>query len=181
MAILRVLLLITFIAALLSASELEEHNKALGRRFYEQVWFSHHPEVVDELVAPEYVVHDIGGRDGKEPASDQKDIPEFFWKHAAMTGKIDYQVAEGDLVVTRWQWDFQPSTWWIKLLGGRNPIAIINVMRFRDGKIVEFWNHRHDIDSAVANIPKVFSGAGGFVAGVLTAVVLGKFRRRKTA
>jgi hypothetical protein len=24
---------------------------------------------------------------------------------------------------------------------------IINVFRFEDGKIVEVWNHRHDIDS----------------------------------
>jgi len=38
----------------------EVANKALARRFYEEVWFSRNPAAVDELVAPEYVVHDIG-------------------------------------------------------------------------------------------------------------------------
>ena len=27
------------------------------------------------------------------------------------------------------------------------PIGIINVFRIKDGKIVEIWNHRHDIDT----------------------------------
>ena len=41
-----------------------EQNKALARRFYESVWFSPHTEAVRELVAPEYIIHDVGGLDG---------------------------------------------------------------------------------------------------------------------
>ena len=47
-----------------------EANKALARRFYENVWFSNNPAVVDDIVAPEYVIHDVGGVDGlREQAS----------------------------------------------------------------------------------------------------------------
>ena len=66
-----------------------------------------------------------------------------------MSGRIDFQIAENALVMTRWQWDYQPSTWLMSLamIGGRNPIPVVNVFRFADGKIVEIWNHRHDIDT----------------------------------
>ncbi len=85
-----------------------------------------------------------------------------------MTGTIDYQIAEGELVATRWQWYFKPTVWWMKLLGGEEHIPIINVFRIRDGKIVELWNHRHDIDTAQAN----FIFLKGFFVGLLPSIVL---------
>lgn len=152
-----------------ASTEQEERNKALARRFYEQIWFLRNLSVVDELVAPTYVVHDIGERkNATEPADEQKQIADFFWQHGTMTGRIDYQIAEGDLVATRWQWDFQPRTWWLKALGGRKPIPIINVFRFRDGKIVEIWNHRHDIDTSAANMLFV----EGLLLGLLPSLIL---------
>jgi predicted SnoaL-like aldol condensation-catalyzing enzyme len=155
-----------------TAGPLEDTNKSLARRFYEQVWFSRNLAVVDEIFAPQYVAHDIGDRKGiTEPAGEQKNIADFFWQNGTMTGRIDFQVAEGDLVATRWQWEFHPTTWWMKVLSfrARNPIPIINVMRFRDGKVVEIWNHRHDIDTGCANILFV----QGFAAGLVCAVVVG--------
>ena len=159
-----------------------EQNKALARRFYESVWFSPHTEAVRELVAPEYIIHDVGGLDGaREPASAQQEIADFFWAHGTMRGTIDYQVAESDLVVTRWQWDYTPRSWWMKVLmaGGRRPIPVINVFRIQDGRIIEIWNHRHDIDVGFrANVLRV----KGFVAGLLVATLFafgrGRWRRR---
>lgn len=153
------------------AGQVEETNKRLARRFYEQVWFSRNPAVVDELFAPEYIAHDTGDRKGvTERARVQKDIADFFWQNGSMSGRIDYQIAEADLVATRWQWEFRPTTWWMKAMsiGARNPLPIINVFRFRDGKIVEIWNHRHDIDSGRANLLFV----KGFGAGVAVAIVV---------
>ena len=150
-------------------SETEERNKALARRFYEKVWFSNNPEVVDELVAAEYIAHDIGDRKGvTESADEQKQIAAFFWDNGKMSGSIDYQVAECDLVATRWQWKYKPETWWMKMMGGSNQIPIINVFRFKDGKIVELWNHRHDIDTAQGNIPFV----KGLLFGLIPSLVL---------
>lgn len=121
------------------AGEVEEQNKALARRFYEEVWFKNNPAAVDELVAPTYVAHDIGARkNSMEPAEEQKKIAQYFWDRGTMTGNIDYQIAEGDLVATRWQWYFKPNVWWMKILGEEEHIPIINVFRIRDGKIVEF-------------------------------------------
>ena len=171
-------------ATVQAQGSLEERNKALARRFYEQVWFSRNLHVVDELVAPTYTVHDIGDRKGvTDPAEDQKSIADFFWQHGTMTGRIDYQIAEGDLVATRWQWDFRPQTWWMRALsvGARNPLPIINVLRFRDGKIVEFWNHRHDIDSGRTNLLFVQGFGTGLVATFLMTGSRRLWRRWGTA
>ena len=151
------------------AGEIEEQNKALARRFYEEVWFKNNPAVVDELVAPTYIAHDTGDRkNSMEQADEQKKIAAFFWERGSMTGTIDYQIAEGDLVATRWQWYFEPNVWWMKVLGGKEHIPIINVFRIRDGKIVEVWNHRHDIDTGQAN----FIFVKGLVVGLIPSVAL---------
>ena len=156
-------------AAFLNGGEIEEQNKALARRFYEEVWFKNNPAVVDELVAPTYIAHDIGDRkNSMEQAEEQKKIAAFFWERGAMTGTIDYQIAEGDLVATRWQWYFEPNVWWMKILGGKEHIPIINVFRFRDGKIVEVWNHRHDIDTGMGS----FLFLKGLVVGLVPAIAL---------
>lgn len=161
------------------AGETAETNKALARRFYEEVWFKRNPAVVDELVAPTYIVHDIGDRKSSmESAEEQKKIADFFWERGSMTGSIDYQIAEGDLVATRWQWHFEPSVWWMKLLGGREQIPIINVFRFRDGRIVEIWNHRHDIDTGMGNFLFVKGVGVGLAPSLVLLVLLLTIRRR---
>lgn len=166
------------------AAQDPEANKAIARRFYENVWFANNPEVVNELVAPEYVVHDIGGLEGvREPASAQAGIADFFWQNGTMGGRIDFQIAQGDLVATRWQWEYAPRAWWMKatMLGGRSPIPVINVFRIQDGRIVEIWNHRHDIDIGFrANVLL----AKGFLSGLAFALVASLLRRmwrRRTA
>jgi predicted SnoaL-like aldol condensation-catalyzing enzyme len=167
----------------LAAAQNEEANKALARRFYEEVWFSKNLATVDELVAPDYVVHDIGDRKAVREATDeQKRIAELFWQNGTMSGNIDFQIAEGDLVATRWQWHYQPKTWLMRItmVGGRNPIPIINVFRFKDGRIVEIWNHRHDIDIGfAANFLRVQGFAAGVLSSALVVLGLRLWRRRR--
>ena len=169
---------------LVTFAQHEETNTALARRFYEEVWFSRNPTAVDDLVAASYVVHDIGDRKGvREPADEQKQTAERFWNNA-MSGHIDFQIAEGDLVATRWQWEYRPQTWLMKLamLGGRRRVPIINVFRFQDGKIVEIWNHRHDIDVGfAANLLRVQGFSAGALATAVIALGLRIARGRRAA
>ena len=166
------------------AGDTEEQNKALARRFYEQVWFSNNPAAVDEIFAPNYVVHDTGERKNvTEPAARQKEIAAYFWDRGTMTGAINYQIAEGDLVATRWQWEYKPNSFWTRLLGGRDQVPIINVFRFKDGKIVEVWNHRHDIDTAASGIIFLKGLATGLLPAlaflILSAVLYFKLRKQR--
>jgi len=124
-----------------------ETNKEIARGFYQDLWFTNNTEKYIDYVADEYVVHDIFERKGvTEPAIEQKNIADRFWRNGELQGKIDYQIAEGDLVATRWHASLKPNTLFGKILGMKK-LAIINVFRIKDGKIVEIWNHRLDIET----------------------------------
>ena len=126
-----------------------EINKEIARNFYQDLWFTNNTDNYKKYVADQYIVHDIGDRKGvTEPAIEQKNIADFFWENGEFESEIDYQIAEGDLVATRWTGSFKSNTLFGRIaLETDQPISIINVFRIEDGKIVEFWNHRHDIDT----------------------------------
>ncbi len=144
-----------------------ETNKEIARNFYQDLWFTNNTEKYKDYVASEYVVHDIFERKGvTEPAIEQKNIADRFWGNGELHGEIDYQIAEGDLVATRWQASLKPNTFFGKVLG-MEKLAIINVFRIKDGKIVEIWNHRHDIETN-QTMKFVFKG---FLIGLLIALI----------
>lgn len=143
----------------------EGRNKRLARDFYEDLWFTENTGNYADYLASEYVIHDIGGRDGfTEPAVTQKDIADRFHGFGRLTGRIDYQIAEGDMVATRWFISLDPTE--EAQAAGMTKVdrvPIINVFRFNDkGKIVEIWNHRYDIDlpRPPGNPPPVAQMAG---------------------
>ena len=132
-----------------SQADTLERNKEIARKFYEDLWFSNNTGTYADYVADEYVVHDLGDRKGvTEEAVVQKEIADFFHSMGEMTGEIDYQIAEGDKVATRWWVTMTPSdNARERGMTDVDRVAIINVFRFNDeGKIVEIWNHRHDVE-----------------------------------
>ncbi|MEM9385413.1 MAG: nuclear transport factor 2 family protein [Pseudomonadota bacterium] len=150
-------------------ASITQANKALARGFYDDLWFNDRTDRYEQYLAPNYVAHDIGDRKGvTEPAAEQKLIADQFWDNGDMSASsLDYQIAEGDLVATRWTWRYEPETLFGKLLFGSTDIPIINVFRVEDGKIVELWNHRHDIDTGMT---KIFM-AKGLGVGLLIALI----------
>ncbi|MDH7912506.1 nuclear transport factor 2 family protein [Winogradskyella sp. SYSU M77433] len=133
----------------LQPPNLQNRNKDIAWNFYKDLWFTNNTDKYVDYVAEEYVVHDIGDRkDVVEPAIEQKITADRFWDNGSWDSKINYQIAEGDLVATRWEATYKPSTFLGKVVFGSGTIPIINVFRFNEeGKIVEIWNHRHDIDT----------------------------------
>ncbi len=150
-----------------SLGNLLEINKEIARNFYQDLWFTNHTDKYIDYVAKEYVVHDIWERKNvTEPAIEQKHIADMFWNNGELSGKIDYQIAEGDLVATRWNASLKPNTLFGKVLG-MEKLAIINVFRIKDGKIVEIWNHRHDIETN-QTLKFVMKG---FIYGLLLSLI----------
>lgn len=126
-----------------------ERNKETARQFYQDLWFTDNTDLYSDYVADSYIVHDIGlAKSVMEPAITQKEIADVFHSFGDLTGEIDYQIAEGDKVATRWFVKLDPNEE-AEALGmtAVDGVAIINVFRFNtEGKIVEIWNHRHDVE-----------------------------------
>ena len=111
-----------------------EANKTAARRFYEDVWFGHKVDVVDELFAPEYLNHDPRDPDEKArsegrkaPRATQKELAR---QQSGSTGRIDFQIAEGDRVMTRWVWTMPLAGGWERFVAGKDHIEIPVVQRF---------------------------------------------------
>lgn len=180
------LLVLAFVAAAApsgaAGSEAEDRNKETARSFYDDLWFHDRTDAYERYLADEYVIHDIGGIDGwTEPAVRQKEIADFFWSHGELSGTIDYQMAEGDLVATRWLFTFRPDTLFGRLLLGRFTIPIINVFRFENGQIVEIWNHRHDIDTGRTRLFVLRGLLIGLLIACVPTIWAWRLRRRLRA
>jgi len=125
-----------------------EQNKALARRWSEELWGRGHLAVADEILAPDYVRHDPGD---PFPARGPEDVKRIVTMLRAMLPdlriEIDAIIAEGDLVVTRYT---SVATDTVGYMGhpptGRTiNTSAMQMFRFAGGRIVESWAVRDDL------------------------------------
>jgi len=77
-----------------------EANKALVRRFYEEI-DKGNLDAMDELVDPDYLDHNPPPCPGLPPGRDGlKQACKIFWEATPGYHRIEDQIAEGDKVVT---------------------------------------------------------------------------------
>ena len=121
---------------------MSEQNKARIRRVIEEAYSKGNLAVVDEVAASNLVIHttsqDIRGRDGAKQyvAMMRAAFPDLHFT-------IEDQIAEGDMVVTRWtargthQGNFQG----VAATGREIRLMGTDIDRMTDGKVVECWAH----------------------------------------
>jgi predicted ester cyclase len=121
---------------------MSEDNKAQVRRVVEEVYNRGNLDVVDEVAVKDLVIHasseDIRGRDGAKQyvAALRAGFPDLHLT-------VEDQIAEGDMVVTRWTargthtGDFQG----IQPTGREIRVAGTDIDRIINGKTVECWTH----------------------------------------
>ena len=137
-------------------------NKALVRRFYEEVWASGNLDVCDEVFADDYVRHDLRATDAAPGPEGQKQIAGAF--RAAFPGlrfTVEALIAEDDFVVGRWMATGTHRGRWaaVEPTGKTATLAGVNVFRFEDGKVAEIWNFRDDLGLLEQLGAAVFAGA----------------------
>jgi len=85
-------------------------------------------------------------------------------------------------VATRWEATYKPSTFLGKVMYGAGTIPIINVFRINDeGKIVEIWNHRHDIDTPQTMKYTIQGLLIGLLIALFPTVIAFRLKRRLKA
>jgi steroid delta-isomerase-like uncharacterized protein len=121
----------------------EEQNKALIRRFYEEI-DKGNIDAMDDLVAEDYLNHDPPPFPGLSPGlAGLKQAFRMFWEGSPGTHTIEDQVAEGDKVVTRLRarGRHEGDLAGVPPTGNEMDVTAIAIHRIADRKIVEHWSN----------------------------------------
>ncbi|HEX3085155.1 MAG TPA: ester cyclase [Pyrinomonadaceae bacterium] len=123
-----------------------EENKALMRRWFEEVWNQGRADAVPELFAVDGVAHGLSD----DPAQPMRGPSEFLPFHGQFRGAfpnievvVEDQIAEGDLVATRCIVRGKHTGDHLGFAATNSPVDFtgIAITRIKDGKIVEAWNN----------------------------------------
>jgi steroid delta-isomerase-like uncharacterized protein len=139
-----------------------ESNKALIRRFYDEVWARGNLDVADEVFADAYVRHDFRAGDPVQGPEGQKRIAaDFRAAFPDLTWNIDFLLAEGEFVAGRWTASGTHRGSWAGVEPTGRPMRFsgVNIFRFAQGKVVEIWNHRDDLGLMQQLGVPVYAGA----------------------
>jgi steroid delta-isomerase-like uncharacterized protein len=140
-----------------------EANKALVRRFYDEVWGRGNVSFAEEVFADDYLRHDLRATKAPPGGAGQALIAEQFRRaFPDLRWRVDLVVGEGDLVAARWTASGTHSGAWGETAptGKHVTFSGVNLFRFgEDGKVAEIWNHRDDLGLREQLGVPVFAGA----------------------
>lgn len=118
----------------------ESSNRALVRRYYEEVLDQGQLQALDELADPDFISYLPDGR-GIGLDRYKQAIAGTLAAVADLNVTIEDQIAEDDKVVTRWRATGTPQIEFAGIKPNGKPVTItaIHVHRIRNGKLIEHW------------------------------------------
>ena len=103
---------------------MSEENKAIARRFFEEIYSQGRLDLVDDIIAPNYVAEGAGPyAQGREAV--KRSITD---KPPGTNVKVEEQISEGDKVVSRLAFSANGESW-----------VGVAIQRIANGKLVETW------------------------------------------
>jgi steroid delta-isomerase-like uncharacterized protein len=131
---------LSLVAASLSASSLQDQNKAIAKRAFEEILSQGHFELAEQLYAKDFVNH--GLRLNATLEEDQAALKGWHQAFPDVVVTAEKVMAEGDLVTVYWiargtntgTGNGLPAT------GKKVELAGITIWRILDGKIKEEWS-----------------------------------------
>jgi predicted ester cyclase len=119
-----------------------EANKAKVRRYFEEALSKGDVSFINDMVDPEEIVHgyDTDLDDGG-PEETKQFVAAMRATFHGLRCTVDQQIAEGDLVMTRWTARGIHQVEHLGVPATGQPVTVTGIMvhRFRDGKSVETW------------------------------------------
>jgi predicted ester cyclase len=116
-------------------------NKAVFRRFYEETWNTGDVGILDKVLAPDFINHEIADGDVSHRELYKRAVIETHLGLPDFALAIDDLIAEGDMVVGRWHWrgTHTGAEPWGEPTGRETTATGITIVRIMDGKITDFW------------------------------------------
>jgi steroid delta-isomerase-like uncharacterized protein len=121
-------------------------NKALVRRWFEEVWNKGRAEAIDEMFAADGIAHGLSD-DAENPLRGPADFKPF---HETFRGAfpdieviVEDMIAEGDKVAARCSVRGKHTGDHLGVAASNAPVDFtgVSIVRIKDGKIVEAWNN----------------------------------------
>jgi steroid delta-isomerase-like uncharacterized protein len=123
---------------------MSETNKALTRRWFEDLFNEGNLSVADELLAQNHVVHDPVFTDlPTGPEADKQIVNIYHGAFPDANITIEDQIAEGDKVATRWtgRGTHQGEFMGVDPTDNRVELSGMTINRISEGKIAETWTN----------------------------------------
>jgi steroid delta-isomerase-like uncharacterized protein len=123
-----------------------EANKALIRRWFEEVWNKGRADAISEMFAEDGIAHGLS-EDVSNPLRGPKGFLPFHAQFREafpnMEIVVEDQIAEGDMVATRCAVRGKHTGNSLGIAATHAPVEFtgMTITRIRDGKIVEAWNN----------------------------------------
>ena len=125
---------------------MSEENKALVRRWFEEVWNKGRAEAIDEMFDEYGIAHGLSD-DPSKPLTGPSDFKPFhtLFREAFpnMMVVVEDVVAEGDKVAARCSVRGKHEGDFLERTATQSPVEFtgITIVRIDNGKIVEAWNN----------------------------------------
>jgi steroid delta-isomerase-like uncharacterized protein len=118
-----------------------EENKAIARRWGEEVWGKGSQAAIDELFAPNFVFNYPAPGATPDLKGYKQTVTMLCGPLSDIRSTAEDMVAEGDKVAVRWTWGgtHKGELMGIPPTGKQVTITGISILRIVGGKIVEEW------------------------------------------
>lgn len=123
-----------------------EENKALARRWFEEVWNKGRADAIAEMLAEDAVVHGLS-EDAAKPLRGPAGFLPFHSQFREAFPNVEVvcedAIAEGDKVAVRCsvRGKYEGDSLGFKATGTQAEFDGIAIVRVKDGKFVEAWNN----------------------------------------
>ena len=130
----------------MTEQNIPEQNKALIRRWFEEVWNKGRADAIGEMFAEDGIAHGLSD-DVNSPLRGPKGFLPFHAQFREafpnMEVVVEDQIAEGDMVATRCSVRGRHTGDSLGFAATHSPVEFtgITITRIRDGKIIEAWNN----------------------------------------
>ena len=144
--------------------------RKLAERWFDEVWNQGRRETIDELLAPDCIIHDanqeIAGPSGFKAFYDN--IHSLF---SEVRVDPELSIGDGDYVLVRWV-----STGKHRATGRNVKITGMSLMRFHNGHAVEAWQNwdRHGMMQQIEAAPKAMAAEARWPASACWVIPPGR-------
>jgi steroid delta-isomerase-like uncharacterized protein len=123
---------------------MSKENKALVRRYFEEIWDKGDLDLIDELFSTDFVRHGPSGTEGEVHGLEEFKALVSMYRSAFPDLRVPIEdlIAEGERVVSRWRTrgTHQGELMGIAPSGNQASVTGILIDRISGGKIEEEWS-----------------------------------------